>query len=114
MAVAHIVLLRPRPELGDVERRGFIEALERACHEIPGIRRFRVGRRVTLGAGYDSAMAVDYEFAAMIEFGDVEDLRAYLAHPAHVDLGAHFAATSESALVYDYEITDDPSTLKHT
>lgn len=111
MALAHIVLFRPRPDLDSADRDGFLAALERAHREIPAIRRFRIGRRVKPGAAYEAGMAVDYEFVAVIEFDDLKGLRGYLAHPAHADLGARFGATMESALVYDFELTDDAASL---
>lgn len=51
-------------------------------------------------------MQDDYEYAAIIEFDDADGLKAYLADPAHVALGAHFTSSAERALAYDYEVLD--------
>ena len=56
-------------------------------------------------------MTVDYEYAAILEFDTLEDLKAYLAHGAHDALGALFFEAFEVALMYDYEMTRDVITL---
>jgi hypothetical protein len=105
--IAHIVLFRPRADLDDDGRATLLAALTRARREIPSIRRFRVGRRVRHSLpGYEQGMAEDYEFAAVIEFDDIDGLRAYLAHPAHEEPGGHFTTSAAAALAYDYEVVD--------
>jgi hypothetical protein len=54
--------------------------------------------------GYEQAMRQDFDYAAIIEFDDEEGLRAYLKHPAHVAIGAHFSSAAAAALAYDYEM----------
>jgi hypothetical protein len=101
--VSHLVLMQPRPDLSPVERRGFVDAFERALKEIPTVRGVRVGTRVTHGAGYEqSAPAAD--FLAVIDFDDLAGLQAYLQHPAHQELGAWFGRSLSAALVYDFEV----------
>ncbi len=104
--IAHLVLFRPRPDLRPADREALAAAIERALAEIPSIVRFRVGRRVRHGAGYEGAMAEDLQFAAMIEFDDLAGLQAYLAHPAHQDLGARFTASMASGVIFDYELVE--------
>jgi hypothetical protein len=110
--IAHLVLFRPRPDLSDADRRGLVDALSQALHEIPSIRRMRIGRRVTHGRPYESLMRVDYAFAAMLEFDDLAGLTAYLEHPAHDALAARFFAAFEDALMYDYEMRDGEDGLQ--
>jgi hypothetical protein len=50
---------------------------------------------------------VDFEFAGLLEFEDEAGLQAYLAHPAHEELGTLFYTFSKAALAYDYELRDD-------
>jgi hypothetical protein len=107
--VTHVVLFRPRPTLTDSERQGLAAALTRAIGEIPSVRRARVGRRVTHGRGYEALMRVDYSHIALLEFDDVAGLLAYLAHPAHEDLGRRFFDTFDEALMYDYEVDEAAS-----
>lgn len=104
--IAHVVLFRPRAGLSDADRTAFVRAIEQARREIPSIRRFRVGRRVLLGHAYEQAMTQDFPYAAFIEFDAVEPLKAYLAHPAHAELGRLLGETSAAWLAYDYETHD--------
>ena len=104
--IAHVVLFRPKPELTDDQRDTFVTALEHALLNIPLIKRARVGRRVTMGRLYDQQNANEYPFAAILEFDNQSDLRAYLEHPAHQMLGAQFYATSDAAQVFDFELLE--------
>ena len=105
--IAHVILFSPRPGLpGDV-RQQLLDGLASAATQIPSIRRFRVGRRVTHGLpGYEQAMPATYGFAAIVEFDDLEGLKAYLAHPAHSAIGGHFTTSASHALAYDFEMVD--------
>lgn len=102
----HLVLFRPRAALSTDERTALIDALEHALTSIPLIKRARVGRRTTLGRLYDQMNAQDFPFVALLEFETEADLRAYLDHLAHDKLGEQFYLTSESALVYDFDLMD--------
>ena len=102
--IAHIVLLQPRPELTEQQRSDALGMLTRAAADVPEIRRFKIGRRVKHGLpGYEQMMP-EFDFAAVIEFDDVDGLRAYLQHPAHEAVGKHFSASASAALAYDYEM----------
>ena len=100
--VSHLVLMKPRADLSPADRQAFIDAFDRAMREIPTIRDVRIGRRVTHGAGYETAPDMDY--VAIIDFDDLDGLQAYLRHPAHVDLGARFGQSLSGAMVYDFEV----------
>lgn len=102
--ITHVVLFRPRPGLAAHERAGLVAVLRDAIQSIPSIRGARVGRRVTHGRPYEQAMSVDYEFAALLEFDDLEGLKAYLEHPAHEALAARFFSAVDETLVYDFEL----------
>lgn len=105
--IAHVVLLQPRPELTPEQRRAALAALSHASSNVPGIRRFKIGRRVTHGLpGYEQQMTQRFDFALFIEFDDVDALKRYLAAPAHGALGDLFATATSAALAYDYEIAD--------
>jgi hypothetical protein len=105
--IAHVVLFRPRADLDEDARAAVMHSLTRARQDIPSIRRFRIGRRVKHGLpGYEQAMPEDYAFAVLIEFDDVDGLRAYLAHPAHAEAGRHFATSAAASLAYDFDLTD--------
>jgi hypothetical protein len=102
--VWHLVLMKPRPDLAAAERRGLLDAFDRACREIPTVRDVRVGRRVTHGAGYEAGSPDTADYVALIAFDDLAGLQTYLRHPAHEPLGARFNQSLSSALVYDFEV----------
>jgi Stress responsive A/B Barrel Domain len=105
--IAHVVLFSPKPDLAEADRRAIIEALVAAAGDIPSIKRFRVGKRVKHWMpGYEQLMRDDYEFAAIVEFDDIEALKVYLAHPSHATIGQHFTSSASKAIAYDYEIVD--------
>ena len=98
------MIFRPRAELSADDARAFGEAFELALNDIPFVRRANVGRRITIGREYEQLMAVDYNYAAVIEFDDVAGLKGYLEHPAHEELGRRFFESIEAGLVYDFEM----------
>jgi hypothetical protein len=105
--IAHVILFSPKPELTEESRRRLLDALVAASAEIPSIRSFRVGRRVKHGLpGYEQMMRDDYEFAAFIEFDDLQGLTAYLAHPSHASFGRHFMESASRSLAYDYSLVN--------
>jgi hypothetical protein len=104
--IAHIVLLRPRPDLTEDERRAALDTLARAAADVPEVRNFRLGRRIKHGLpGYEQTMTQDYEFALIIEVDDVPALTRYLRAPAHRALGHLFSTATASALAYDYDMS---------
>ena len=104
--IFHVVLFRPRPDVGEAERRAMFDALDAASDGIPSVRRFLIGRRVTHGATYEGMMKEDFPYSAVVEFDDLAGLAEYRTHPKHEELGRLFYALLEAALVYDYEIED--------
>lgn len=105
--IAHIVLLRPRGDLTDQQRADALSTIERGARELPGIRRFRFGRRVRHGLpGYEQLMTQDFEFALLIEADDLRALERYLTAPAHAVLAELFSTATSAALAYDYDLVD--------
>jgi len=100
--ISHLVLMKPRRDLSDADRRAFVDAFERAVRDIDTVRAVYVGRRVRHGAGYEQT-SPDVDFVAVINFDDLDGLQAYLRHPAHQDLGARFGQAMAMAMVYDCE-----------
>lgn len=103
--IAHVVLFRPKSELTADERQAFVDTLEHALTKIDLIKRVTIGQRTTLGRLYDQT-AIDFPFAAILEFDSEADLRAYLDHPAHVNLGRQFYLAAEQALALDYNVLE--------
>jgi hypothetical protein len=105
--IVHVVLFEPRADLTDDERQAVLEDLRHAVAAIPSLRRLRLGRRVRHGlAGYEQAMAIDYQYVAIFEFDDREGLETYLRHPAHAAAGRHFTASAAHSLAYDFEMIE--------
>lgn len=105
--IGHLVLFRPDESLARGDREAIVQALATIVRECPAIRACRVGRRVRQGLpGYEQAMTVDYAYALLLEFDDVDGLREYLTHPAHDRLGSFFSSAGTGALAYDYEFMD--------
>ena len=110
--IAHIVLLQPRADLTDDQRRAALDTLAHAAANVPEIRRFRLGRRVKHGLpGYEQAMTADYDVALVIEVDDMPALTRYLTAPAHGALGDLFSTATAAAIAYDFEMIDDLSSL---
>jgi len=110
--IAHIVLLHPRADLTEEQRRAALDTLAHAAANVPEIRRFRLGRRVKHGLpGYEQAMKADYDFVLIIEVDDVPALTRYLTAPAHRALGDLFSTATAAALAYDFEMIEDIASL---
>jgi len=73
------------------------------CHEparAAALRLTREGWEQTVAdMRWRGAKGTDEEFAAVIEFDDLDGLKAYLAHGSHAGIGQHFTASaSRSAM----------------
>lgn len=101
------MLFRLRPEVSLEERRALIDAWAAALNDIPAIRRARVGQRVRIGRSYESLTRLDFPYAAVLEFDDVNGLRAYLDHPAHEAMATRLFAVIADTLIYDFEMSAD-------
>lgn len=101
--ISHVVLFRPKPTLSIEARATLIEALRKAVTGIPTIKRTTIGKRILLRRpGYETLMAEHFEYSAILEFDSEADLRAYLDHPAHVELGRLLFTTADAVLAYDF------------
>jgi hypothetical protein len=105
--IAHVVLFRLRPEVSLEERRALIDAWAAALNDISVIRRARVGQRLRIGRPYESLTRLDFPYAAVLEFDDVDGLRAYLDHPAHEAMATRLFAMIADTLIYDFEMSAD-------
>ena len=110
--ITHIVLLQPRADLTDDERRAALDTLSRAVVGVPEIRSVRLGQRVKHGLpGYEQRMAQDYDVALIIEVDDLAALTRYLRAPAHRALGNLFSSATDAALAYDYDMSEIVSSV---
>jgi hypothetical protein len=105
--ISHIVLFKPRMALGAVEKAVIVAHLRSAVAQCPTVRACRIGRRVQHGLpGYEQQMPEDYQFSLILDFDDVEGLKAYLQNPAHAGIGGLFTSAASASLAYDYELVD--------
>jgi Stress responsive A/B Barrel Domain len=105
--ISHVVLFRPRATLTVDQRTVLIQSLKDAVTGIPTIKRTTIGTRILLNRpGYETQMAEHFEYAAILEFDSENDLRAYLDHPAHTNLGRLLFTAAEAVLAYDFASTD--------
>ena len=109
--VSHVVLFRPKPDLDPEARDRLVAAFTAALRDIPHLLHARVGTRVQHGRPYEQMMGVNYEYAAIVEFAEVDDLRAYLQHPVHDALGAALFECLEDVLIYDYDMREGADAL---
>jgi hypothetical protein len=109
--ISHIVLFAPAAALSADEEQALAETIRQGVERCPTVRACRMGRRVRHGLrGYEQEMSVDYRYSLILEFDDVEGLKAYLTHPAHEQLGRVFGGGA-AALGYDYEVGDGKSLI---
>ena len=105
--ISHIVLFKPRIALGPAEKALVVAHLRSAIAQCPTVRACRIGRRVQHGLpGYEQQMPEDYQFSLILDFDDVEGLKAYLQNPAHAGIGGLFTSAASASLAYDYELVD--------
>ena len=101
--ISHVVLFRPKASLTVEERASLIESLKAAVTGIPSIKRTTIGTRILLNRpGYETLMAEHFEYSAILEFDSESDLRAYLDHPAHNNLGRLLFTAADAVLAYDF------------
>ena len=101
--IAHIVLFRPRAALAADQRQALVNALRGAVEGISQIKRATIGTRILLNRpGYEAQMAEHYDYSAILEFESEADLRAYLDHPSHNELGKLLFTSAEAVLAYDF------------
>jgi hypothetical protein len=105
--ISHVVLFRPKASLPAEQRAALIDALRNAVTGIPTIKRATIGTRILLNRpGYETLMAEHFEYSAILEFDSETDLRAYLDHPAHTNLGQLLFTAADAVLAYDFVVTD--------
>ena len=105
--IAHIVLFRPRAALAADQRQALVNALRGAVAGIPQIKRATIGRRLLLNRpGYETQMAEHYDYSAILEFDSESDLRTYLDHPSHNELGKMLFTSADAVLAYDFTSVD--------
>ena len=92
--VAHVVLLKPKE---DVKEQDLLEALDNIKllqHHIPGILNVRTGINLSQrNAGYSHGFIIDFE--------DLESLKNYDPHPAHLIVSTKLVHLCQHIIDFD-------------
>jgi hypothetical protein len=105
--ICHLVLFNLKDGLETADIGRFANLMRDTCVSAQSVARVRVGRRVSVDAGYERFMGLKtYDFVAVVEFDDVEGLVAYLRHPKHDELGRMFWEYCSDALVIESQMHD--------
>jgi hypothetical protein len=102
--VTHLVLLKLKRGLSQLDRQAFATAFEHAVTDIPTVRGVRIGTRIAIGAGYEPGMPDTADYVAAIDFDDQQGLGAYLEHPVHQELARLFWSSLSGGFVFDFEM----------
>lgn len=65
-----------------------------------------------MGRSYEQLTQIDLPYAAILEFDDVDGLRAYLDHPAHEAMSTKLFAAIADTLIYDFDVAADAEELR--
>jgi hypothetical protein len=105
--IVHVVLLKLKEEITADEVLSFARLLTEACRSMPVVTAAWVGPRVTVDPGYDRSFGdTTYDFAAILQFANRDDLLSYLRHPAHSDVGGRFWEICQATTVFEGELLD--------
>lgn len=105
--ISHIVLFKAKSGLSRAQQESFALKIQETCRVIPTVRRALVGRSTDVDAGYSRSLGDNtYEFAAVLDFDSEGDLREYLQHPLHRELGRQFWECCESTVVMEVDAVD--------
>lgn len=95
--IKHVVVAKFKAGVSDA----VIADIEKGLSGLPAIiaeiKQFQFGRDVLRSER-------SYDFALASEFEDLEALKRYLVHPAHVEAATILRQNSESLIVADFEV----------
>ncbi len=95
--IRHIVLFQLK---NAPEKQSVMNAFQTAIEALPAVIDCIRHVEVRFNANPDEA----YDIALVSEFDNLDDLRTYATHPAHVAAGKLLAPIKESRACVDYEI----------
>ncbi|GCE19522.1 Dabb family protein [Dictyobacter kobayashii] len=74
--ITHVVLVQPKPEATPEQIQTVLEQVRALKQLIPGIQDVQVGKNL-------GQHTQGYSYGMIMQFEDMEHLKAYLPHPAH-------------------------------
>lgn len=93
----HMVLIRPRPEIGSAELAALTDAMRVLAMEA-GALSLEIGPNVT-----HEPLDQGYTFGFVLRFADRPALMAYHVHPGHIPVSQTIQGMADSVLVFDLE-----------
>jgi antibiotic biosynthesis monooxygenase (ABM) superfamily enzyme len=93
--IAHLLLIKPREDLGEHERRELESTIARLA-TVPGVRNLSWGKDF-------SGRSKGYHYAAVMQFDSRDTLAAYGNDPTHRQIVSIFDRLTQERLVVDYD-----------
>ena len=94
--ITHVVLLQPKSEVTDDEIKTALDHVRALQDAIPGIIDVQVGKNMS---NYNQG----YTHGFVMQFVDVEHLKAYAPHPAHQVVSEELQRISQKIIDFDIE-----------
>ncbi len=97
--INHVVLIKFKPDVKDQEINDLEKSLDDLPNKVVEIQTFEFGRDLIHSAR-------SYDFALVSLFANLEALKRYQEHPAHLKALQKINRVSENILTVDFEGTD--------
>ena len=98
--IKHIVLFKLKEEIGTTEKETVMNQFKAAIEALPAVIPFI--RKIEVGLNMNPAET--WHIALYSEFDNMEDLKAYATHPAHVEAAKLLANVKDERSCVDYEV----------
>ncbi len=98
--IKHIVLFKLKEEIGTAEKETVMNQFKAAIEALPAVIPFI--RKIEVGLNMNPAET--WHIALYSEFDNMEDLKAYATHPAHVEAAKLLANVKDERSCVDYEV----------
>jgi hypothetical protein len=95
--IRHVVMFRKKPETDEATIQQIMDRLEDLSGNIPGLTTIRCHRSIP------SDRPVVWTFLLDSTVADMDALKTYLTHPAHIAVNEWMSPFLESRAVVDYE-----------
>ncbi|GCE50702.1 stress responsive alpha/beta barrel protein [Thermosporothrix hazakensis] len=97
--IQHIVLLQPKEEATEEEIQAALEHVKTLQEKIPGILSIRTGKNLNTSNNHG------FTYGFVMEFADVEHLKAYAPHPEHKPVSVELRRLCTNILDFDLTST---------
>ena len=94
--VDHLVFFTLKDDVSDGDERELLDSLRALKEEVPNVRDLTAGRDFSGRGG-------EYTHALFARFDDVDALKSYATHPAHLAVVEKLDRLTDGRIVCDYE-----------